>query len=284
MKTNMFKILCGVGIAIIVALTVFFTFSVKVPAGNSGILIDLYGDDKGVQITGLHTGRNFYNWITHDAEVYPTFIRQTEYKAVEFQDIDGLKMTANVGISYKFKEDMIGLLYESYRASSNEILTNYMTTWVRDSVNLISARYTVDFLYGEGKEQFRQEATTYLQDDLGKKGIYIEKVYFVGAFELPEVVSERINSKIEATQKAIQAENELRAVKAEAEKKIAEAEGEKISKILRAEGEAQAIKIQSEAILAQGGQGYIDLQWIGKWNGSLPSTVLGDSVPFVTIK
>lgn len=259
-------------------------FSVKVWAGYSGILIDLYGSDKGVQVTGMHTGRNFYNSITHDAEVYPTFINQIEYENMQFQDVDGLKMSANVGVSYRFLEDKIGTVYETYRASAGKVTNTYMRTWVRDAINKVSSAYTVDVLYGEKKEEFRQKVTESLAADLETKGISIDKVYFVGAFALPEVVSARINSKIEATQKAIQAENELRAVEAEAKKSIAEAEWDKQSKILKAQGEAEAIRIQTEAIRSQGGAEYVKLKWIEKWNGALPTTSLGESTPIVSIK
>lgn len=122
-------------------------FSIKVPAGYAGILIDLYGADKGVQVTGLHTGRNFYNSFTKDAEKYPTFINQIEYDNMEFQDVDGLKMSANVGVSYRFMEDKIGTVYETYRASANKVTDTYMRTWVRDAINKVSSAYTVDVLY-----------------------------------------------------------------------------------------------------------------------------------------
>lgn len=268
-------------------LIILSMFSIKVPAGYAGILIDQYGGDKGVKSTGLHTGRNFYNPVTHDAETYPVFINQREYDAMEFQDTDGLKMSANVGVSYRFIEDKIGTVYETYRASSDQITNTYMRTWLRDAINRVSSKYTVDVLYGEKKEEFRQKVTEALATDLESKGISIDKVYFIGAFELPEVVSARINSKIEATQKAIQAENELRAVEAEAKKKIAEAEGEKQSKVLKAQGEAEAIRIQTEAIRSQGGAEYVKLQWIEKvgsrWKGEVPATVMGTDIPFINM-
>ncbi len=262
-------------------------FSVKVPAGFSGILIDQYGNDKWVQITGLHTGRNFYNSITHDAEVYPTFIRQTEYGNMEFQDTDGLIMGANVGVSYRFIEDKIGTVYESYRASADKITDTYMRTWSRDALNRISSAYTVDVLYGEKKEEFRTKVSELLQKELLEKGILVERVYFVGAFSLPEVVSQRINAKIEATQRAIQAENELRTTEAEAKKKVAEAEGDKQSKILTAQGNAEAIRIQAAAIQVQGGADYIKLKWIeqvgSNWKGDVPATIMGGEVPFMNM-
>lgn len=262
-------------------------FSIKIPAGYSGILIDLYGGDKGVQVTGLHTGRNFYNSITHDAEKYPVFINQQEYDNMQFQDVDGLIMGANVGVSYRFMEDKIGTVYETYRASASKITDTYMRTWIRDAMNRVSSAYTVDVLYGEKKEEYRTKVVEVLQKDLLAKGIFIENVYFVGAFTLPEVVSGRINAKIEATQKAIQAENELRETEAQAKKKIAQAEGEKQSKILAAQGEAESIRIQSEAIRAQGGAEYVKLQWIEKvgsnWKGEVPATVMGTDIPFINM-
>ena len=235
----------------------------------------------------MHTGRNFYNSITHDAEVFPIFIRQTEYGNMEFQDTDGLIMWANVGVSYRFMEDKIGTVYESYRASADKITDTYMRTWTRDAMNRVSSSYTVDVLYGEKKEEFRAKVSELLQKDLAVKGILVEKVYFVGAFSLPEVVAGRINAKVEATQKAIQAENELRTTEAEAKKKIAQAEGEKQSKILAAQGEAESIRIQSEAIRAQGGAEYVKLQWIEKvgsnWKGDVPATVMGTDIPFINM-
>ena len=42
-----------------------------------------------------------------------------------------------------------------------------------------------------------------------------------------------------------------------------------------AKGEAEAISIQAQAIQSNGGQNYVQLQWIGKWDGKLPTTVLG---------
>lgn len=273
--------------AFILWMFVITFFSVKVSAGFSGILIDQYGSDKGVQITGLHTGRNFYNSITHDAEVYPIFMRQTEYGNMEFQDTDGLIMGANVGVSYRFIEDKIGTVYETYRADADKITDTYMRTWTRDAMNRVSSAYTVDVLYGEKKEEFRAKVNEMLQKDLVDKGILVERVYFVGAFSLPEVVSQRINAKIEATQKAIQAENELRTTEAEAKKKIAEAEGDKQSKILTAQGNAEAIRIQAAAIQVQGGADYIKLKWIeqvgSKWQGEVPATIMGGDVPFMNM-
>ena len=59
---------------------------------------------------------------------------------------------------------------------------------------------------------------------------------------------------------------------------------EAASRIAQAEGEAKAIAIQASAIQSQGGQAYVQLQAIEKWDGKLPNTMLGNSTPFVNVK
>ena len=54
---------------------------------------------------------------------------------------------------------------------------------------------------------------------------------------------------------------------------------------MQAEGEAKAIAIQSAAVEKSGGQGYVQLQAIAKWDGKLPQYVTaGSAMPFVNIK
>lgn len=71
----------------------------------------------------------------------------------------------------------------------------------------------------------------------------------------------------------MKAENDLRRIEVEAKQKIE-----------MAKAEAESIRIQSEAIRAQGGAEYVQLKAIAAWDGKLPSTMMSDSVPFVKVK
>jgi regulator of protease activity HflC (stomatin/prohibitin superfamily) len=73
-----------------------------------------------------------------------------------------------------------------------------------------------------------------------------------------------IESKVIATQNKLKAEQDLERIKVEANSRIAQAKGE-----------AEAISIQAQAIQSNGGANYVQLQWIDKWDGKLPTTVLG---------
>ena len=66
-------------------------------------------------------------------------------------------------------------------------------------------------------------------------------------------------------------------------KEIMLAEAEADRKRAEAKGEADAIKIKASAISAAGGEDYIRLQAINKWDGKLPTTT-GGAVPFINVK
>ena len=67
------------------------------------------------------------------------------------------------------------------------------------------------------------------------------------------------------------------------DKEIELAKREADRKRIEAQGEADRIRIQAQAISAQGGDDYVRLQAIAKWDGKLPTTT-GGAVPFINVK
>jgi regulator of protease activity HflC (stomatin/prohibitin superfamily) len=55
-------------------------------------------------------------------------------------------------------------------------------------------------------------------------------------------------------------------------------------KRVEAAGDADAIKLRAAAVTSQGGQEYVQLQAIQKWDGKLPVTHAGGQMPFINIK
>lgn len=291
MRTNLRAsgTLVGIIVAVLLFIILFLTFSVKVPVWYTAISVDVYG--KNVVPKWLHTGRNFINPITHDYFKYPIFIQQTEYNRLRFQDKSWLLVVADIGMDYKFDEEKIGTMYENYKAWVRKITNDYMRTWVKNAVNRASAEFEVDALYGQDKEKFRQLVLTNLQNDLGSKWILVNNVYFTWDMELPEAVKGRINAKIEATQTAMQKENELRATKADAAKRIAEAEWVATSAVVRSKWLAEAKIIEAEAISKANRlinssitNTLIEYNKAKSWDWVLPSTVAGWVTPFLNIK
>lgn len=271
-------------------ITWFFVFSEKVPVGYAGIKVSLYGEWKWVEPQGLHTGRNFYNPFTYDIFTYPIFIQQKNFELVNFQDRDWLSVTADIWVDYKFDEAKIWKIYAEYKAGVEKITNEYMAVWLKNSVNSISSTYEIDSLYGKDKEKFRIDILEKIKSDLSQKWIIVNNVYFTSEIVLPEQVKSRINAKIEATQNAMQKENELRAVKAEAQKEIEKAKWEAESSKIRAEGQAQAEIIKAKWISESNKlkeksltPEILEFEKIQKWDWKLPVYTWGVT-PFVNIK
>ena len=278
----------GMLIVIFLFIVLFFTFSIKVPVGYTAIKVDVYW--KNVEPKWLHTGRNFINLITHDVFKYPIFIQQEEYANLSFQDKDWLVVTADIWMDYKFDEAKIGSMYEEYKAWVDKITKNYMQTWVKNAINRASSEYEVDKLYWPEKEEFRLKVLNNLQSDLNEKGIIVNNVYFVDEMKLPKEVEARISAKIEATQNAMQKENELRAVTAEAAKVEAQAKWVANAKIETAKWIAEAILIEAKAtaeanILINNSitTNLIEYNKAQSWDWKLPQ-ITGWSIPMVNLK
>ena len=88
-------------------------------------------------------------------------------------------------------------------------------------------------------------------------------------FEFSKAFNEAIEAKVTAEQLKLKADRDLERIKIEADQKVAEAGGK-----------AEAISIEARA-LRQNPQ-VVELRWIEKWDGKVP-TYWGEASPFIGI-
>ena len=77
----------------------------RIDAGNEGILVNLYGDDRGVDQVSMCTGWVWYNPVTQQVYEYPTFVQQIDYPAFKMNAKDGSEFTLDPTVSLKIKTD-----------------------------------------------------------------------------------------------------------------------------------------------------------------------------------
>lgn len=75
--------------------------SERIDAGSEGILVNLYGSDKGVDDVSLVTGRVWYNPFTEEVYEYPTFVQTIDYPAFTVNAKDGSEFTVDPTVSLK---------------------------------------------------------------------------------------------------------------------------------------------------------------------------------------
>lgn len=249
----------------------------EVPAGFVGVKVYKLGARKGVNQEVLPVGRYWIGW-NESLYTFPTFeqnyiwtINPKEGKeddeSLAFQTKEGMNIGADIGISYHIDESKVSALFQKYRKGIDEITHLYLRNYVRDALNLEASTMSVEETYGEGKTKLLSNVQKRISGQVGPEGIIVDKIYLVGSFRLPEAVQAALNSKIAATQKAQQTENEVMQAKSQAEKDIAEAKGV-----------AEANRIKQASI----SDALIRYQAIQKWNGELPQYMSG-SLPFLTV-
>lgn len=259
----------------------------KVPAGNVGIMVDLYGSSKGVQAQELGPGR-YWVGFNQDLFIFPTFTQTYTWhsekdgkdESITFQSVEGLPINTDVGITYHVTPEKVPLLFQKYRRGIDEITETYIHNMVRDSFVELGSRQAIETIYGTGKADLVTAVQDRVQKQVADIGLVIEKVYLVGTLRLPTAVGNSINAKIAATQMAQQRENEVAQSKAEAQKEIAKAQGTAQSLLINAEAEAKALALRGAAL--RDNPGLVSLNAIEKWDGHLPN-VNGGSIPFVSI-
>ena len=87
---------------------------------------------------------------------------------------------------------------------------------------------------------------------------------------------------IASTQAVVTAQNQLKSADFAAQQKRIEAQGTADAAVMKAKGEAAAIQVKASTISAQGGDSYIHLEAVRKWDGKLPDYVgSGAPIPFI---
>jgi len=267
------------GMAAIISGTILLSSCSKVPAGYRGVIVNLYGSDKGVAEQSVGVGRYYLGWNS-ELYLFPTFLQNYSWKseqAITMQTSEGLSIRTDAGITYSIQPDNVVKVFTKYRLGIDEITNTFLHNMVRDAMNEVASTMTVEQIYGAQKETFITKVNQIVKKEALQNGIEVDKIYLVGSFDLPDTVIASINSKIQASQNAMKVENEVATARAEAQKTIVEAEAKGRQILINAESQAKANKILAESLT----QEFVQYQAILKWNGQLPQMTGNSVIPFI---
>ena len=257
----------------------------KVPAGNVGVIVNLYGSEKGVELKEVGTGK-YWVGINEELYLFPTFTQTETWtgdETITFQTVEGMKVGGDVGITYAVAPDKVTTLFQKYRAGIDEITNKFLRNMVRDAFNDVASTLPVESVYGAGKADLLTAVEKRVRAQVAPIGINLERIYYASDLALPPQVTASLNAKIQATQMAEQRRNEVAQAKAEADKERARAQGEADAKLLIAQADAKAIEVRAQALRAN--PDVVTLNAVEKWDGKLPTYTGGQApLPFIGIK
>lgn len=261
----------------------------KVPAGNVGVKVYLLGGEKGVDSEVVSVGR-YWIGINEELYLFPTFTQNYVWtkdaqegspndESFQFQTSEGMNVTANIGISYAIDPEKVNIVFQKYRKGVDEITDTYLRNMVRDALVTEGSLRKMQDVYGPGKGKLIADVQARVTDQVADIGIVVEKIYWIGGLGLPRSVTDALNAKMEATQKAQQRENEVQQTIAEAQKAREEAKGKADALLIEAKAEAEALRIRGRAIREN--KSVVTLNAIEKWDGKLPTYNSNGALPFI---
>ena len=240
------------GIVVVLAFLLLQGGVGTVPAGYTGVVLRFGA------VTGriLPSGIYLVTPIAEEVEDMDVQVHAERAKA-DSASHDLQNVTTEVTLNYALIPDQTGAIYRDLR---HEYVSRIIVPTIQEAVKSTTAQYDAEQLITR-RPEVRDKIALYLENRLKSHGIRVDQVSLT-QFSFSEEFNQAIEAKVTATQKALKAENDLARIKTEAEQRIAQAKGE-----------AEAIRIQAESIAKQGGENYVQLKWIEKWNGQLPATL-----------
>jgi regulator of protease activity HflC (stomatin/prohibitin superfamily) len=266
--------------AILMAASVMTGCYTTVGPGHVGIKVEQTGHQRGVQDFPVKTGRVWYNPINEDVLEFNTSVQsytwtqnpgegRPQNEEMCFKSSDFLIFCADVNAAFKIVEEKAPQFYVNFRdADTDKFIHGFFRNVLRDSFTKYAAQYSSDDINGGKQDELLVKVTTASKAELLTYGVELLKLGFAHPPRPPPEIQRAITAKLEAVQRAIQAENELRSAEAEAKKKIAEAEGK-----------AKANQAEMSSLTPQ----LLQMRALEKWDGHLPQVNGSTAIPFLNI-
>ena len=250
-------ILIGICIVLVIGLIVFFGSTTIVPTGHIGV-VTLYSK---VQDRYLDAGFHFITPFVED--VHDIDIRTQKYSnTVEGSAKDLQIVNITLSINYQIKPDKASQLYAEVGENYTDIILNPA---LQSGLKASMAKFTAEEMVTK-----RSEVATSITEELNTR---LEEYFIISAVNIENIgFTDEYNKAIEA-----KTTNQQKAEAEKAQLEIIKVQNEQ--KINTAEAEAKVRELQSKSVTEQSLEQLrleIQREMIQKWNGQLPTYMLGD--------
>lgn len=244
-----------------------------VDAGHRGIL--LHWGAVETSVPPLGEGLHFVTPFADD--VVNLEVRTLKYVQSTTAETNDLQtVTTTVTVNYHPSKESIHLLYQDL---GPDYENRVIQPAIEETVKQVTATYNAEELITK-RPLVKADIEQSIIERIHEFRVTTE-VVSITDFKFSTTFSNAVEAKVEAEQKALEAENQLRRIQVEARQQEAISQGIAKANIAEAEGEAKAIQIINDA-LAQNPQ-YFEWLKTQRWDGKLPLVVGETATPFIQI-
>ena len=218
------------------------------------------------KVTGepLDEGLHFYNPIT--SNIVELSVREEK---IEDNTLAFTRDTQTVAISYSLtfnpSPTKIGVLYQNL---GREWADKIVKPLVLQSVKDVVGQYVADDLVSK-REEARAKSFEELKANLAQRDVAVTQLAFTN-LDFDDAYEKAVEAKVVAIQNAARAKNATVEVEEQARQKV-----------IAAQAEAKSMQIRSEALSQN--KSLVEYEAVQKWDGKLPSYMMGNSVPFINM-
>ena len=242
------------GGAIVFVLGMFFSSFTIISGGHTGVQVTM-GE---ISMTPLSEGWHFVNPISSIKDV-DVRLQKAKLDGASAGTKDLQQVHTDIVVQYRLNAAKVPHIYKEFGLNVDD---KVLGPGINEAFKSVTGHYTSEELITK-RDEVSMAITEHLRNKMAPFNIDVSGVSLVN-FGFSAEYQKAIESKVIATQNKLKAEQDLERIKVEA-----------ASRVAQAKGEAEAISIQATAIQSNGGANYVALQWIEKWDGKLPDTMVG---------
>lgn len=231
-----------------------------VDTGHRGVEITL----GKVNDTSLSEGLYFFNPITTSIKEINVQTIRWENKTLAYtKDIQ--QAALGYVVNFNLEPSFANLVYQTVGSDWERALVPQIVEGTLK--NVIGQWDAVDLIANRGKATATIE--TAISEALKEKHVLVTK-FEITNIDYNDEFERAVEAKVTAVQRAAEAQNKTVQITEEAKQRV-----------IAAEAEAKSMRIRSEALSQN--QNLVQYEAVQKWNGVLPTYVMGNSVPLISI-
>jgi len=252
------KIILQITIGLIVLILILSAFG-TIGAGERGVLLQFGAVKDKVFDEGLYIKIPFVQRVvTIDVK-----IKKDEVPA-SASSKDLQIVTSKIALNYHLAPDSVNKIWQEVGKDYN---SRIIAPAIQEAVKATTAKFTAEELITK-RETVKEQIKANLAVRLLERFIIVDEFNIID-FDFSSAFNDAIEAKVTAEQLKLKAARDLERIRIEADQMV-----------VAAEGKAKAIQIEAQALKANAQ--VVELRWIEKWDGKVP-TYWGEASPFIGI-
>ena len=274
-------VLTGSAVAFAVLLLVSLTL-VRIDAQEVGVVVTPAGVQDEELLTGWHFIAPWNSVKIMDKTIWVYSLTQSSKEgarptndAIWCPTADGIKMGFDLSVNWRIDPHQASWIYANISGEQDVdgkyhwIEENIIRPAIKSVMPLTVSKFTPIQCYSEARSEIQAEVFGQLKRELAKNRIIIEQAQIREVYYNPQY-EQAINQKKLEEQKVLT----MVQVTRQKEEQLKQASIEKDIAIQQSEGEAQALKIKGQSLSSN--PQIIRLEYINKWDGHLPTYMMGN--------